>query len=307
MIITSVWSYVRPQIDVLIEDQKSQALADQVAREKQNAESKRLEKVRVKVTFFRARLDEILTAQPDKAAKAALPVSSDFVHLSTVSALYDDPEFAIDEARHDADLATWSRHSDAILEEVADYAVHVRLEALRTILAATTDMSADAIEKVDADALLESEYDDDFFARPSSWVVCPECVSAYWATDDYGPLQAVLEHRFDRHSRLPMPTPAGLGNQASTVTGQGKASPKVANHAFVSPVTLPLEFACTVLSLCELGSLDPNDSTLSPNDMDDLLEEARFVWRNPPRSRTSRHTCRELVRSHVCRVTAIPS
>lgn len=287
---------MRPQILELLEEQKAQAIAEAAARAAQTAETDRLAKIRVKDAFFRARLDSIRAVQPNEAAKAGLPIPLDFVTLPTVSGLYNDAEFATDEARGETDLATWSEHVDAVHEEIDDYKVQVRLEALQCILAATTDMSVAAIEKkIDAEAMLDSRFDDDFFARPSSWVVCSLCAGSPWATGSFGSLVTVLKHRHESHSSRKLPTPAGLPRHAGTGPGPRLPSSDRTAPAFVLPVKLPLEFACVILSICELGNLDANDSAISAEDLEGIFEEARFVWRNAGRGRSRRQTCLELV------------
>lgn len=100
-----------------------------------------------------------------------------------------------------------------------DYRLRVYIRAVETILSATTLMSED---ELDGDAETfgpDSEYDEDFMKRPTSYLVCsmPECrqkrefLRSYWlARRDYAPpeptffgsLDGLLSHQHKRHSKF---------------------------------------------------------------------------------------------------------
>ncbi|TKA50035.1 hypothetical protein B0A53_06489, partial [Rhodotorula sp. CCFEE 5036] len=64
-------------------------------------------------------------------------------------------------------------------------------------------------------------------------------------------------------------------------------------------VELSLEVACAMISVCEIGGIDADDSTLTTKDFDEQFEETRFVWKNGKDGRTARRTWVELIQS-VC-------
>ena len=226
---------------------------------------------------------------PSLKARYDLPIFADFCTLPVVCDFWDDPDFAVDPAQEEADLAKWSERFDEILEAVEEYKIDVRLGALKTILAATTDCSEAEIDALDVDVLADPTYGDEFFLCPSSWVHCSSCV------DGYGPLTQVLRHRQRDHRGLEPRIPAG--SELNGGEGMQSVGPEGA-------VELSLEVACAILSVCEVGGFDANDSSVTSKTLDEKFANVtRFKWKNSELRRNQQYKWSDLV--HTLRLVLL--
>ena len=332
----AVWEYVHPQIPQLIEEEKKRAHEHSIAQARSDARRKRNEKIDAKKKFFRTRLAKIRESYTDAIVQDYLPSLADFCRLPIVRDFWDDPEFAVTPSRKKEDIDKWRERFEEILEVVGEYKIDVRLAALKTILAATTDQSEAEIDTLDVDVLADPTYGDEFFLRPSSWVLCSVC-------SHFGPLAEVLRHRRVEHAEDDLAAPAGLKIQ-TIAQGEERAAdrkkkeenvpsvgtrrkaiieassadedddedgevgkeatsdtaPGFAVKEETKPVVeLSLEVACAMISVCEIGRIDADDPTLTAKDFDEKFEETRFVWKNGKDGRTARRTWVELVSRSV--------
>lgn len=273
--LTAAWMYVEAALKQLIQAKKDES--DRIeARQRDVEELARRQKTHDKKNaFFRERYEKICAMLPSKAARACMPRFLDFLRLPTVSELYADDKYGIDPKRAEADIARFTAELDAVKAELDEFALDVRLDALKVILASTTEMTADEIEELDADALGDPRYGDAFFARPSSWLFCAECINL-------GTLLGLLQHTHKKHPRNPLP----LRLDEETASAPPPQKP---------PVRLPLEVACAWSAIFELAQLDIDDPKITDKDLDRALEDYKLVWENGPRGCKGRSSWRELV------------
>ncbi|GAA5973116.1 hypothetical protein JCM11641_006277 [Rhodosporidiobolus odoratus] len=161
---------------------------------------------------------------------------------------------------------TWTHHFEAVQEEFTTYGLSTRCHALKLILSATTEMSEDDLEDLDEDVLASPEYSDDFFLHPSSWLCCSSC-------GQVGPLVTLLHHSHQSH---PLPRLVDLETQEM-------------------PIELPLEVACALSAVFELGQIDEKDTMLTTKKLDKRFADNRFVWQNAPKGSGGRKTWDTLV------------
>ena len=199
----TVWEYVQPQISQLIEEEKKNAHECSVVQVQSYADQKRLAKINAKKKFFRDRLAEVRDDHTDAKVQDYLPSLADFCRLPIVREFWDDPSFAISPTRQKEYIDKWRERFEEILEVAGEYKIDVRLAALKTILAATTDRSEAELDALDIDVLADPAYGDDFFLRPSSWVHCSFC-------GHFSTLAKVLRHRQELHAEHGLIMPAGL-------------------------------------------------------------------------------------------------
>lgn len=234
-----------------------------------------------KDAFFQERYKKCFSMAPTKEAGWTAPRYGEFHLLPTVLELFADPKFAAstsDEARA-ADLKTWGEeHLDKVLDDMDNFAVDSRCEALRTILAATTDMGEEegGLDAVDfIEAIASDEYNDEFFRRAGSYVSCRECTV-------FGPLQQVLKHVHKIHPLTSLYS-YGLGRDAASLD---ELEPRV---------DLLLEVACAWSALLELAELDA-DKPVSDKMLDKAFKDKKLVWENGPRGTKRRGGWKDVVR-----------
>lgn len=242
----AAWSYVEPH---LVQLHKEYMAKKKIEKKRQAVDDKR----RSKRPFFEGRYKKLVEMQPNKDAGAYLPRFGDFLALPTVNELYVDDKFGTGAADKDDDLATWSERFDDIVEEVNSYMLDVRLHALKTILAVTTEMDENELEALDGDDLAKEAYGDAFFKRPSSWLSCSLC-------HEVGPLLKILSHFRQSHATL-------IASESDTP---------------VMPVRLSLEVACALSAVIELAEVDEDDPETTIKDLKDAFKDKRLIWENPP-------------------------
>ncbi|GAA6007171.1 hypothetical protein JCM10207_001532 [Rhodosporidiobolus poonsookiae] len=240
------WNYILPHLERLYKKHK---IRTQKLRQEADVEKVRL----TKDTFFVDKWEKLFRMSPTKDAGAYFPRYGTFLTLPSVKELYDDKNFGMNGAEHDADVKKWSDSLDAVLEETHAFAVDLKLDALKLILSVMTDMSADDLDALDADTLNDEAYGDDFFLRPSSWVCCSACGML-------NPLTATLAHFRTAHPLHRL---------------RKDDEPDV-------PFELPLEVAVAWCTVLELAGIDENDPTVTKQKVTDALEEKKLVWKNGP-------------------------
>lgn len=219
------------------------------------------------------------------SARPFIPLFVDFLVLPSVKELWQPGEKVSSEQ--------WQAQLDSVREEVDQFRVDLVSHAREIILAATTDPDK-AQDDATSDELLEN-LDDAFFNRATSFVCCgfPGCPPAQeshrvvrqrtpseiaaarpwqrWTTtweprlkDRYGaigPLVAVLQHQHaDHNCDKQLPTIKTFSSQPSV------------------RITLPLEVACAISALLEVGDLDTERAGQS--ELDELNKEHFFEWEN---------------------------
>ncbi|BGO94274.1 hypothetical protein NBRC10512_002722 [Rhodotorula toruloides] len=214
------------------------------------------------------------------SAQPFVPLFLDFLALPSVKELWQAGERVVAEK--------WEAQLDAIREEVEHFRLDLALYARQVILAVTTDPDK-AEDACDSPADDGAGLDDAFFNRATSIVCCdfPNCpikvkgpYGSYWdfwgngynverrprrtyerREDAIGTLVAVLEHQHADHN----------SDTHLTKASQFSAEPRFR-------ITLPLEVACAISALIDLGNLDYESATKS--DLDELNKEHNFEWEN---------------------------
>lgn len=281
---------MRPEILPLVDKQKKIAVAREKVKVAADLARTKSAVLDYKRGWFRERWQKIRDAQPNDHVRAMMPSLVDFVELPSVRELYDDPDFAVCAEDDKADQARWSERFDAVLEEVEDYQITVRFEAIRTILAATSEISEEELDQLDIELLNEEEFGDAFFWRPSSWMHCSRCFF-------FGSLSEIYEHRRTRcpaRDKLRQP-PAGLGDLVTARADDGAPL----------PFELSLEVACAILSICELRDVDPNEPYEAGSDKFALrLFRNKFAWKNSPNGLTMTMRWDSVVRFYIFTIHA---
>ncbi|GEM12355.1 F-box domain, cyclin-like domain containing protein [Rhodotorula toruloides] len=261
------WTYVEAAMKQLIqakEDESKRIVAHQ--RDVQDlACQQKIEDNRN--AFFRERYDKICRMLPTDEARAYMPRFLDFLRLPTVNELYAEKDYGTDTKRAELDVERFTTHLEAVKAEIDDFAIDLRLQALKVILASTTEMTSDEVDELDTEALADPHYGDDFFLKPSSWVFCADCTT-------FGPLVDVLAHTHQQHPRSPAP----LQLKSAEEGGKGEKGEKDEKTApqqdAKPPARLPLEVACTWSAVCEGHKL---------------------LWENGPHGYRSRSEWRQLL------------
>ncbi|BGP19095.1 hypothetical protein JCM10213_006639 [Rhodosporidiobolus nylandii] len=240
------WQYILPPLTKLWNEA-------QVSKAKFRAATASASLRTKKDQFFMPRYEKLMRMSPTKSSGWYCPRYGLFLALPIVKALYlDDDKFGTSGPDNEKDLAIWTENFDAIVEEFTAYGLDVRFHALKLILAATTDMSADDLEQLDRDVLASPEYDDEFFLKPSSWLCCSSCGAV-------GDLLAILEHSHTAHPLPSLVEDADLEQRM--------------------PVELLLEVACVLSAVFELAKVDPDEPDI---DLDGAFEDRKLRWENPP-------------------------
>ncbi|GEM12448.1 F-box domain, cyclin-like domain containing protein [Rhodotorula toruloides] len=263
------WKWVRPILAELLKHAKQ---PERPVTPQPQGPILTIQQREVKNAFFRECYDKALDMLPSQEGRFYAPRFGEFLVCPTVQQLYDDAELAVDNSTYDDDLATWAEHLDAIFDEMGDYVVEVRLSALKAILAATTEMSAEEIEELDADALADPAYNDSFFTRASSWVNCADC-------EKFGSLIEVLQHRHESHP-LPSSYAGGVKLTADAPRPQ---------------VELSLEVACAWSAILELANSDADKPGFKGKHLTKALGQQGLGWENGPWGTKRRRTWTELI------------
>ncbi|BGP17161.1 hypothetical protein JCM10213v2_005177 [Rhodosporidiobolus nylandii] len=278
--------------DEVYEEIKAKALvvtqritAEREEREKaQEVRQKQAEKVEREWQHQQARLEHLgerLSAsllEKDLFTTLTTPILPVFATFESVKPLLLPPGSS-DETPTDLADEVWDDALPLIEEELSQYRLDLLLHAIKLILSATSDdplpEDDDILEHLD-------EYDDAFFDRASSFLCCsfPACHANGSYEHDYsgglysstytegrtlftGPLAALLEHQHAAHS---------------SELSQLKRLKKADKHTPQIFIDLPLEVACAVTALIELGDLD--DATAGVEELNEKDKRGRYEWEN---------------------------
>ncbi|GAA5896609.1 hypothetical protein JCM8208_004245 [Rhodotorula glutinis] len=284
------WAYVRPELVKVAKEyelKKQEHAAEQLKLKALAPKGPRLSATAVaaKEPFFAERFNKCFAMTSSKQAGWTMPRYAEFRLLPTVVELWNDPAFAVDpsDAGRDLDIKQWGKfHLETVLEEMAGFALDSRGEALRSILAATTDLGEDddAVAAFDAvEALcVDGEYGDDFFRRASSYVSCAKCPSFF------GPLLEVFKHVHVAHPLESVPYVPSLKREPVTLAELGPR------------VDLSLEVSCAWSAILELAQLDDTDDGLVTDaQLDAAFKDKKLVWENGPRGTKRRGTWKDVL------------
>jgi len=215
-----------------------------------------------------ARIEDVRITIYDKLRddETFWPLFADFCSFSTIQALlHDDPS---------SSKITKSKLREAvegIFEELEEWQVDTRLNAILLILDRTLDLDEDEELDPDADAYTSSEgYDDDWFNLVSSFLCCdiPGCQTTSEEHQTFfGSLPELLKHQHELHSGF-------------TLNLKLK-DPKPKNR-----FSLPLEVAAAVSDILEMGELDETSAEVS--DVDEMMKGMALQWENAPGVRRGR-------------------
>lgn len=222
---------------------------------------------------LKGRYNKLRTSLATEELRNSVPLFSDFLHLPSVKTMWESDKSSQDDA-------TWQENLEAVMEELDEYRVDVRLETIRTILRATTTMSEEEVDNNDSDELISDQYGDAFFKLATSMLVCnlPKCAhkkrhsygQPYWGYYQekiphfIGPLDKLLEHHHDRHADY---TPSAT---------KRKAQDSVDPHCNV-----PVEVALVTSACLDLLKLD--EKTTSFDQLEQTASSAgHFLWENAP-------------------------
>ncbi|GAA6007181.1 hypothetical protein JCM10207_001535 [Rhodosporidiobolus poonsookiae] len=276
---TKAWRFILPEIRTLAKVARQQAAApktasgeveqssddEEEAKSRDSSEEPRGgwigdEDREEKERFFRPRHQKLVNMAPTKAAGAYVPTFETFLELPSVARLYKKPDFGLSGPDHKEDTELWTERLDDILEESKTYGLDLRFNALKFILANTTEMTKKELKALDYDVLNDEAYGDDFFLRPSSWLCCRYC-------RHIGPLDALLEH-----------CKKCSGRPIYWFT-------RLLQKDLNTPFSLPLEVSCVLSAILEVANLDADDPTVTPKKLEEALDGHWLVWENAPKRR----------------------
>ncbi|BGP26796.1 hypothetical protein JCM10295v2_005756 [Rhodotorula toruloides] len=188
----------------------------------------------------------------DVQLKPFVPLLVDFLVLLPVKALWQPGKKVTTEQ--------WEAHLDDIREEVNHFRLDLVLHTLQLILDATTDPDKAEGERGET-AETGAFFDPSGISGANPTTPNHPRKSYERREDAIGTLIAVLQHQDADHN-----TDAHLAK-----TSQFSAEPRFR-------IILPLEVACAISALRDLGNLDYNSATKS--DLDELSKVNTFEWEN---------------------------
>ncbi|GAA6040614.1 hypothetical protein JCM8097_008069 [Rhodosporidiobolus ruineniae] len=244
------------------------ALAAYEAKEKKAKEARDHRAVKeARLEQIRSRFDNLRAAESDEQTRLLYPVFPVFLTFNSVKPLLP-PEKLPEDFDPELTDEVWDEALPLIKEELEQYRLDLFLHAIKLILRATTD--DELPEDDDLLANLE-QYDDAFFAKATSFLCCtaPDCFRYRRSKGAppagritfIGPLFSLLKHQHEAHSSALKPL---------------KPSKNMDGRLAVIPLDLPLEVACAVSALIDLGDLD--DSTAGTRELNEMDREGSYEW-----------------------------
>ncbi|GAA5892349.1 hypothetical protein JCM6882_003646 [Rhodosporidiobolus microsporus] len=245
------------------------------------------------------RLKSLRHNEADGFARAAFPLQADLVLFESVKPLLL-PAKTGDVADYgpEIDDDEWDAALPAIKEEIEAHRVDVFLHAIKLILSVTTDG-----DLPDDDEILDNldEYDDDFLARATSLLVCdlPDCRRKAFSRG----ILSAGRNRWGGHTRferVPL-RPVFISSFLSLLEHQHKEhasfDSKSKKEKRLGPrfhTALPMEVACAVSALIEVGELD--GETVGVEELDELDAGGwGYGWENSHKGKKRYETWRELL------------
>jgi len=215
-----------------------------------------------------ARIEDVRITIYDKLREDETfwPLFADFCSFSTIQSLLHD-----DSTSSKISKSKLREAVDEIFEELEEWQVDTRLNAILLILQRTLDLDEDEELDPDADAYTSAEgYNDDWFNLVSSFLCCdiPGCQTT---TEEhqvfFGSLPDLINHQHEQHSGLALILKL--------------KDPKPKNR-----FALPLEVAAAVSDLLEMGGLD--ETSAEASDVEELMKGMALQWENAPGVRKGR-------------------
>ncbi|GAA5901966.1 hypothetical protein JCM6882_000153 [Rhodosporidiobolus microsporus] len=221
---------------------------------------------------IRQRYNGLRASEADPRARASSPLFPVFLTFESVQPLLPrkKPDDDYDGNLEETD---WEDALPLIQEELAQYRLDLVLHAIKLILSATSDE-----DPPDDDEILDKldQYDDAFFSRATSFLCCsvPGCfqyTKYHWPSYPrhepadaritfIGSFHDVLEHQHAAHAVSDLKKLGRIGEDSKIY------------------LDLPLEVACAVTALIELGALD--EETAGKRELDRMSRKGRFEWEN---------------------------
>ncbi|GAA6040602.1 hypothetical protein JCM8097_008063 [Rhodosporidiobolus ruineniae] len=217
-----------------------------------------------RISHLRPRFDKLRSDEPDEHTRLLYPIFAVFSTFESVQALLPQRKLPHD---FDPELTdeVWDEALPLIKDELEQYRLDLFLHAIKLILRATTD--DELPEDDDLLANLE-QYNDAFFAKATSFLCCsfPCChrTSPFDRLTFVGSFFSLLAHQHEDHA-----------SETWLIRPPRKRSVRVQP---LLPIDLPLEVACAVSALVELGDLD--DATAGKADLDEVDRAGRYEWEN---------------------------
>ncbi|PRQ75976.1 hypothetical protein AAT19DRAFT_12998 [Rhodotorula toruloides] len=207
----------------------------------------------------------------NKKAQLFLPLFVDFLLFESVRPLWESSDVKVT-------AKLWTTKLDSIKEELEQYRLDLLMHARQVILEATMDPDDPQTPAELDKPVEEADLSNAFFARATSFVCCSftNCSrSLKWdeakklnprpdETNSIGPLVDVLRHLHISHN---------FDNSVQTAKAL-KKGPQF--H-----IKLPLEVACAVSAILEVGDLD--ETTAGQKELHDLEHDVRtygWEWEN---------------------------
>jgi hypothetical protein len=266
------WLDIKADVLKMVEEIKAVQETEAGIREEERRKERAWDElVRKRRQGVESRYSQLRQAQPDVFSRAAFPLKADFFLFESVKALELPGKIVEDFDEEAAELADeiWDDAVPLIQEELDQYRLDVVFHAIKSILAVTTEQDVP-----DDNEILDNidRYNDAFFASATSFLCCNfrgchrknRRLTWYYGGSPgrdlfVGPLIDLLEHQHQEHSEFKY-----------WYNENKKEEPQL--H-----FDLPLEVACAVSALVDLGDLD-DDATKS--DLDELDKKARWEWEN---------------------------
>ena len=126
-------------------------------------------------------------ASPDATT---FPLFHNAAHFPTIQAMWESGDSGFEQS-------VWDSQLEAIRVDIEEHRGKVRVHAIQKILAATTSQTYAQLN-LDPVAYDASTYDDAFFAKPTSYLVCDFCShhsSALHTADSIGSIDDLIEHQ----------------------------------------------------------------------------------------------------------------
>ncbi|GAA5948512.1 hypothetical protein JCM10213_003887 [Rhodosporidiobolus nylandii] len=258
-----------------LEEYDARCEADQAKEEKALKLEQEWQRQQTRLEHIGERLDGLLL-ETDLFTTLATPILPVLLTFESVKPLLLPPGSS-DETPTDLADEIWDDALPLLEEELAQYRLDLLLHAIKLVLSAT---SGDPLPE--DDDILEhlDEYDDAFFNKATSFLCCsfPGCHTyGEWNWN-----RSIAESvRTPGHTLFTGPFHALLAHQHAAHSSEFSRLKKLKEADKLTPqifIDLPLEVACAVTALIEVGNLD--DETAGVEELDEMDQRGRYEWEN---------------------------
>ncbi|GAA5859874.1 hypothetical protein JCM8547_004367 [Rhodosporidiobolus lusitaniae] len=273
----AMWKKIKPEALKLAQQAVAAYDAEQEKRDRVKKWSKHRNE---RIKHLRKRYDDL--CELEEHFSLSFPVFSAFLSFESAKPLLlpSKPQDDLDEENVKIPDEEWDKQLPLVLEKVEEHTVNLVLHAIKLILRARIE--GELPEDNEILAHLE-EYDDEFFEKATSFLCCshPGCHRATTYTRS-----SVYPFRYERHDSRPtfvgsfrdllehQHTIHSPDEKTYLISDQGR-KPSLSSSAPFH-LDLPLEVACTVQALIELGDLD--DDTAGMKELDSVTKKATLEW-----------------------------